>query len=166
MNTRSVIGIGILLFGLSLLLGFPLLKVFIALGIIWFGIRIMTGKHDPCTYEFVGDASEDMFKRVLICSAIHTQLTSQSFEGAEVTLICAGGEIDLSKVKTKQTEVDLNLVAICGGLKVRLPKTWAIKSEGVGIIGGYNNQTKPPASPAVTARIKGAAIVGGVDIVN
>lgn len=166
MSPRFIIGILIILFGLSLLFGFPLFKVVVSLVLIMIGGRMMFGKNRKWDYQFRGDTDEEVFKRVLICSAINTKLTSQAFERAEVTAICGGGEIDMSRVKTVRSEVELNLVAIAGGIKVRLPKDWAVRSEGVGIIGGYDNQAKAPAKPSTTAIIKGAAILGGVEIGN
>jgi len=161
-----MIGLFVILLGLSMLFGFPLLKVFVGVVIILVGIRMVTGKNNRWDYQFRGETDEEVFKRVLICSGINTKLTSSAFEGAEVTVICGGGEIDFSGVTTKLENVELNFVAIVGGLKVRLPKDWTVRSEGVGIIGGFDNKTKAPTKPAVVAVIKGAAIIGGIEIVR
>lgn len=166
MNPRFYIGVCILLLGLSILFGFPLLKTAVALAVIWVGIRMMIGKNKKWEYQFRGETGEDVFKRVLICSGIRAKLVSRYFEYAEITAICGGGEVDFSSVKTTRKEVEFNIVAIVGGLKVKLPKEWAVRSEGVGIVGGYDNKTKSVAKAATTAVIKGTAIVGGVEIVQ
>jgi len=83
-----------------------------------------------------------------------------------LVVVFGGGELDLSQVKTKQKQVTIEVVAIFGGLKIIIPPSWQVKSEGVGILGGFNNQAQLKGSKKTTAIIEGVAIFGGVDISN
>jgi hypothetical protein len=56
-------------------------------------------------------------------------------------------------------------VAVFGGLKVRIPKNWKVKSEAVGIIGGFDNRTRNEKADIVV-HVKGVAMMGGVEITN
>lgn len=81
-------------------------------------------------------------------------------------MVFSGAEIDLGNVKTNKEKLNLELIAVFDGVKVRVPKNWSVKSEGAGVLGGFNNQTKPEGKKLVDVKIKGAAVFGGVDIIN
>ena len=166
MNPRLIIGILIILVGVSFLINFPVFKFAFALFIIWIGIKVLTGNREKFEFQSTGKTEEDEISRILVFSGINRRFLSKNFKGGEVVAIFGGGDIDLSEVDTKEKEITLDVVAIFGGLRVKVPDTWTIKSEGVGIIGGFNNNTKQKEKGTVTATVKGIAIFGGVDIVN
>ena len=89
---------------------------------------------------------------------------SSDFIGGKAVSIFSGTELDLSKVKMKGKTAELQLVAIYGGLKCIVPKDWRVESDGVGILGGFTNNTSGGESHKLI--ITGAAIFGGVEIVN
>jgi predicted membrane protein len=80
-------------------------------------------------------------------------------------MIFGGGEIDLSKARTTEKEIDLEITAIFGGAKLIIPQNWKVNSKGTAIIGGYDNKTNPGAGD-VALNIKGTAIFGGIEIAN
>jgi len=168
MRGHIIAGVIIILIGLSILFGFPLFNFIFAFIVIWIGVRILTGRGEMDHFwsEGKGSASEDYFRRVLIFSGIRTKLKTENFEGMELVTIFGGGEVDAGGVGTKKTDIDIDLVAIFGGVKLRLPKGWEVKSEGTGILGGFDNKTVSSAKSGVTVHLKGAAIFGGVEVVN
>jgi hypothetical protein len=97
---------------------------------------------------------------------MRVKLKTENFEGMELTTIFAGGEIDAGTVGTKKSDIYLDLVSIFGGVKLRIPKGWVVKSEGTGIVGGFNNNTNSSAKSGVTVHLKGVVIFGGVEVVN
>ena len=166
MNSRLIVGIVIILLGLSFLFELPILKVLIALFIIYIGFKVLRGKPGdiPFTSDISSKSSEDFIKRVLIFSGMKTKYDSKNFKGAEFVAVFSGGELDLSKVSTNEKELELNLVAVLGGLKVKVPKSWEVKTEGVGVLGAFNNKTAKPSKTKVKVLVKGAAVLGAVDI--
>jgi len=166
MNSRLIIGILIILVGVSFLINFPVFKFVFALFIIWIGIKVLTGNREKFEFQSIGETEEDKISRILIFSGINRRFLSKNFRGGEVVAIFGGGDIDLSKVNTEEKEITLDVVAIFSGLRVKVPDAWTIKSEGVGIVGGFNNNTKQKGKRIVTVAVKGIAIFGGVDIVN
>lgn len=89
---------------------------------------------------------------------------TEQFEKAEIVVMFGGGTIDMSEVKTTHTQVSLELVSIFGELKVKLPKDWAVTSEGVGIAGSFDTHAGN-TSAKTTAHIKGAAIFATVEVI-
>lgn len=169
MKSHTLLGIIIILIGLSILFHFPILNFIFAFAILWIGVKILSGQGR--TFGSVGSSTkgvlnEDSLSRVLIFSGLKTKLKTENFEGMDVVTIFGGGEIDAGSVKTKKTKIDIDLVSVFGGIKLVIPKGWQVKSEGVGIIGSFNNNTESYAKPSVTVHLKGAAIFGGVEVVN
>lgn len=167
MNRHKFWGIIIIFIGLSILFHFPFFNFIFALIIIWIGVRVLTGRRHEFWHESKGVLTEDYLRRVLVFSGINTKLDTNNFEGAELITIFGGGEVDASSVSTKRTDIDIDLVAIFGGLKLRIPRGWQVKSEGVGIIGGFDNNTNTSdKSKGTVIHLKGVAIFGGVEVVN
>ena len=51
-------------------------------------------------------------------------------------------------------------------MKLIVPPSWQVQSEGVGILGAFNNQAQLKGVKKTTALVEGVAIFGGVDISN
>ena len=163
--TRLIIGSIIILIGINILFDIDIFRILFPLLLIWLGARIIWGK-DNSSFTTQSESREDKLKRILIFSGVQQKVQSDNFEGGEIVTIFGGAEIDLSNAKTKQKQIQLDLVAILGGIKITLPPTWSVCSEGVGILGGFNNQAGKDSKKTVEVNLKGVAILGGVDIVN
>jgi hypothetical protein len=90
---------------------------------------------------------------------------SENFKGGKVTMVFAGGEIDLSNVKTTAKEIDLNITTVFAGAKLIIPKGWKVNTQGTAIFGGYDNKVVP-GEGSVTLNLRGSAVFGGIEIVN
>lgn len=168
MRPHYFIGIIIILAGLSFLFNIPVFNIIIALVLLWIGVRILTGhKHNLGNYwsESKSTLNEDYLSRVLVFSGMRKKLVTDNFEGIELISIFGGAEIDASEVKTGRKEIDIELVSIFGGIKLKVPKGWLIKSEGMGILGGFDNNTGSK-NGIIIIHLKGVAILGGVEVVN
>ncbi|MEU2726380.1 DUF1707 domain-containing protein [Streptomyces griseoviridis] len=77
-----------------------------------------------------------------------------------------GGEIDLREANFADHEVQINCVAIMGGLNVIVPPGVTVVVRGVGIMGGFDSREEgvpgDPGAPRVT--VTGFAFWGGVGI--
>lgn len=163
--SRFIIGAIIILIGINILFDINMFRLLFPVLLIWIGARIIWGK-DSTSFTTESEAREDRIKRVLIFSGVKQKIQSDDFEGGEIVTIFGGAEIDLSGVKTKKKRIQLDLVAILGGMKITLPPNWSVRSEGVGILGGFNNQAGKDTKKTVEVDLKGVAILGGVDVVN
>ncbi len=163
---RLIIGFFLLAIGISALTGFDIFHYIVPFIFIYFGIRLLTGRswrHG----EIKGiNVRQDSLNEVLIFSGSEKHLTSADFGGGKVAVIFAGTDIDLSAVKTKSKTVELEVVAVFGGAKVRVPKSWHVTTEGAGIMGGFENRTSGDKDTTCKLVAKGAAIFGGVEIFN
>jgi hypothetical protein len=165
---KIIIGILIIILGLSALTGLGLFKFAFALILIVIGIKIVSGGSWGGRQWDYGEklvSSEDFINEVVIFSPLLKSIKSENFKGGKIVVIFGGGEVDLSQVKTAEKIVNMEVVAIFGGVKIIIPKGWRVNSQGTAIFGGYNSKVEPGDGETVL-NIKGAAIFGGVEIVN
>jgi len=92
---------------------------------------------------------------------------AQDFRGGEATAILGGCEIDLRRASIKEGEAVLHLVAIMGGVELRVPEDWSVVMQGVPILGGFEDKTRS-IGPESTKRliVRGYAVMGGVEVKN
>lgn len=86
------------------------------------------------------------------------------FEEGRVVAVFGGVDLDMSGVKTSGKTVDLELVAVMGGIRVKVPKNWKVVNKSTSVAGGVDDRTS--GSGDVVLRIQGAAVLGGIEISN
>jgi predicted membrane protein len=92
---------------------------------------------------------------------------SQDFRGGEATAIMGGCELDLRQASIKDVDAILDLFAFWGGIEVKVPEDWTVILQGVPILGGFEDKTRPPKGESKKQLIiKGYAVMGGVEIKN
>ncbi len=162
---KLIFGLFLILLGLSALTGLGfLLRFFIALVFIVLGIRILTGKRE--FFEQTTEFEADSLNEVYVFTGVNKKITSTDFSGGKVTLVFAGGQMDLRGVKTKTKDISLEIVVVFGGGKLLVSKNWKVNTEGLTMLGGVDNKTAPAKEPTVTLNLKGSVILGGLEIVN
>jgi len=108
----------------------------------------------------------------VVFGGLERRMTSQDFQGGDVTAIFGGVELDLTEANIQANEAILAVTAIFGGVEVRVPRTWQVAFRGAPIFGGIEDKTRTarvddPASPNLkTLVITGAVIFGGLEIKN
>ncbi|MET7368047.1 DUF1707 domain-containing protein [Streptomyces sp. NPDC005566] len=80
-----------------------------------------------------------------------------------------GGEIDLREADFEERDIVIRCFAIMGGLQVKVPPNVHLHVNGIGVMGGFDEQTKDadfgdPAPDAPRVRVTGFALMGGVGV--
>ncbi|MGC9536218.1 DUF1707 SHOCT-like domain-containing protein [Streptomyces sp. UG1] len=77
-----------------------------------------------------------------------------------------GGEIDLREANFADREIEINCVAIMGGMQVIVPPGVEVVVRGIGIMGGFDHREEgvpgDPGAPRVI--VTGFALCGGVGV--
>ncbi len=93
-------------------------------------------------------------------------VTSKNFQGGEVISIFGGGKYDLRNANPGKG-CELEVVNIFGGSDFLIPPDWNVKTDVVGILGGFSDKRSTVETNGdKTIHIKGVAIFGGGDIKN
>ena len=138
----------------------PLLFVFLGGYLVWKGLGGV--RRGPVTH------GQNRFSSVAILSGVVRRNNTQTFEGADLTAIMGGCEIDLRQASMAPgTEAVVDVFAFWGGIDLKVPEDWLVVVRAVPIMGGVEDKTHTPASPAArTLVIRGIIIMGGVTIKN
>jgi len=99
-------------------------------------------------------------------SGITRRLSSQAFQGGDATAVMGGCEIDLRQSNIAGAAV-FDAFAFMGGIELRVPADWTVRNEVFAILGGIDDSRAQTAgSPSKVLVLRGAAIMGGIEIKN
>lgn len=118
---------------------------------------------------FGGGGSRDSANNVsafAFWSGVDRKVVTQSFEGGDITAFMGGHEIDLRNAKMAGDTATIDLFVVMGGVEMRLPEDWAVSYDGVLIMGGVEDRTRPPAEVRGKLILKGFVMMGGVEVKN
>lgn len=108
----------------------------------------------------------------VVFGGLERRMTSQDFQGGDVTAIFGGVELDMTEANMQAKEATLAITAIFGGVEVRVPPNWQVAFRGAPIFGGIEDKTRtarvedPANSNLKVLVITGAVIFGGLEIKN
>ncbi len=116
--------------------------------------------------EFTKDT--DRIDDVAIFGGGHKFISSDNFQGGNVTAIFGGSEIDLTRCKLAPGQNILEVTAIFGGTTLIVPKEWNVVINVIPLFGGFSHKgMRGPnvvINPESTLIIKGVVIMGGGEI--
>jgi predicted membrane protein len=107
-----------------------------------------------------------------VFGGIERRVTSQDFQGGQITAVFGGVEIDLTDANMLADEATLDINAIFGGIEIRLPEAWQVAFRGTPIFGGISDKTRVRHNTDLNDPrrkvliLSGAVIFGGVEIKN
>jgi hypothetical protein len=141
----------------------PLSLVLLGGFMVWRGFGGARRRRGPAD----GNAS---FSGLAIMAAVARRSNSQAFQGADLTAIMGGCEIDLRQASiVPGTEAVIDVFAFWGGIDIKVPDDWTVISRAVPLMGGIDDKTRPPQpAPALEKRliISGIVLMGGVVVKN
>ena len=122
----------------------------------------LSGEEDPRT----------TLNEAVVFGGLERRMTSQDFQGGDVTAIFGGVELDLTEANIVANEATLAITTIFGGVELRIPPNWQVAFRGAPIFGGIEDKTRtsrvaePANSNLKVLVITGAVIFGGLEIKN
>ncbi|MFQ5753611.1 MAG: LiaI-LiaF-like domain-containing protein [bacterium] len=112
--------------------------------------------------------SEDRVDVVAIFGGNDKIITSDKFEGGNVTAIFGGANLDFGNAKLAAGENILNIFTMFGGTELYVPNDWHVIIKGFPIFGGFEDtRRKLPSEDLPKDKIlvvKGLVIFGGLEI--
>jgi predicted membrane protein len=94
------------------------------------------------------------------------QVTSQGFQGGEVSAIFGGMELDLRGAGLGGGIAVIDATVICGGIDVRVPKDWRVNIQTTALFGGTENKRSQPSPEDARGEltITGTVLCGGIEV--
>jgi hypothetical protein len=82
-----------------------------------------------------------------------------------VLAVMGGAQLDFREADMLEGTTEINVLAIMGGCSIIVPPDVAVHVNGVGFMGGFSHvRHDPPDDDAPLIKIKGLAVMGGVEV--
>ena len=146
----------------------PIILIAIGLMVLW---NTLTGKTTPAS-PAAGSDPRTTVVGAAVFSGFERRVTTQDFQGGNVTAIFGGIELDFSEANMQADEATLEVTCIFGGAEIRVPYSWQVSYRGAPVFGGVEDKTRIRASEDVSGtkskvlHITGAVVFGGLEIKN
>lgn len=101
-----------------------------------------------------------------LMSATKRASLTDDFQGADLTAIMGGCELDLRQAELK-SQATIDAFAFWGGIVIRVPRSWSVDLRVVPLMGGAEDHTHAPElGGGPRLRVRGVALMGGVEVRN
>jgi predicted membrane protein len=138
------------------------------------GLMVMWGSFEARRIGSTAECADpqNSLNELAVFGGIEKRMTSQNFQGGNVTAIFGGIELDLRLAAMEAEQAVMEVNTVFGGCEIRVPESWNVVSHGQGFFGGYSDSTRPSSTEDLTNSkrkiliVKGATIFGGVEFKN
>jgi predicted membrane protein len=145
----------------------PLGIIAVGLLLLWQSLQPKEVREDTRTWPHARvSGALPVAENLSIFGGGERRISDQEFSRAEILAIFGGYKLDLRKAKIQDKTAVIDATAVFGGVEIIVPETWNVVVRGVGIFGGYGDETHHTAEPAPDLVVQGVAIFGGVVIKN
>jgi predicted membrane protein len=141
----------------------PVLLIVVGANLVW---RALLRQQGPQGEDI---QSGDTITAIAFMAGITRNCNSQNFRGGEMIAVMGACEIDLTQasIDTFDGDAVINTLAFWGGIEIKVPLDWSVISNGVPVMGGFEDSTKPPeGGPQKRLVLNGFAMMGGVEVKN
>ncbi|MFN2443388.1 MAG: LiaF domain-containing protein [Thermoanaerobaculia bacterium] len=135
---------------------FPLTITFAGVALILQAIR-------PVPKDVFGEAPAGFRAAALMAGNTRT-IRTPAFLGGDVFAVMGGCDIDLRAAKIQGDEAVIDVLAFWGGIDIKVPREWTVVNRVTALLGGVSNLTEPGREGAPRLVLRGAAIMGGVEV--
>ncbi|HEX9734199.1 MAG TPA: DUF5668 domain-containing protein [Thermoanaerobaculia bacterium] len=116
-------------------------------------------------------APDDKIRLTAVFATRRRRVTSRAFRGGDVVAILGGGEVDLTEALPAGGQAVLEVLALWGGVDVRVPPEWRVSLEITAVMGGAEDARDAAELAAVEPGgrrphlvVRGFTMMGGVDV--
>lgn len=139
----------------------PLVLVFLGGYMVWRGFG---------GTRRAGSASDGQgqFSALAIMGGVARRSSSQAFQGADLTAVMGGCEIDLRQASIAQgIEATIEVFAFWGGIEIQVPDDWTVVTRVMPLMGGVEDKTRVlPGAYEKRLVVRGIVVMGGAVIKN
>ena len=165
-----IIGILLIVIGISALTGISLFNFIFAIILIAIGIRMISRGSVRGAWRWERShqgsttSTERSIDEVAVFSPLNKSFTTENFKGGKIVMVFSGGEIDLAQVKTDSTEIELEVSSVFSSIEITIPKEWNVKSTANVFLGNIDTHQAPDGDGNVTLTIRGDAVFGEIEV--
>jgi hypothetical protein len=134
-----------------------LLMVGIGVFLVWRGV------HGPAARDAATLSESPYLSDMVLIGYVKRSHPSPNLRGGAVTVVMGGLELDLRKAVLAGGTAYLDVVAVWGGIDIKVPPGWAIDGRVVPVMGAFENKVDSSlSSGSPRLVVRGHAIMGAV----
>lgn len=158
LDTLNVVNVG---FGLV----WPLFIIFLGVQIT---MRTMRSRDSGPVDSNAPVDDDDFVRSFAAMGGVARRNESQAFRGGELSAVMGGIQLDLGNAKPAGGRAVIDVLAIWGGIEIRVPEDWRVEVEATPVMGGVESNARlaPGVEPVGTLVVRGFVMMGGVEIKN
>jgi len=139
----------------------PLVLVFLGGYMVWRGFGGARRSSRPSD-------GQGQFSALAIMGGVSRRSSAQAFQGADLTAVMGGCEIDLRQASIAQgTEATIEVFAFWGGIEIQVPEDWTVVTRVMPLMGGVEDKTRVlPGAYEKRLVVRGIVLMGGAVIKN
>jgi len=143
----------------------PLLLVLLGASLVY---RAFSTPAVPAGAAPGAGAQPDAFVRgMAVMGGIDRASDSAEFVGADLIALMGACKLDLRRATMAGNEAVIDILAVMGGIELRIPDNWIVDPHVLPLMGGVSDETHPVSSgPVQRLVLRGTAFMGGVEIKN
>jgi predicted membrane protein len=144
-------------------------SVVLAIFLIAIGSYIISNqKKKSIEVNELGQVTKDVIDDVAIFGGGTRIVTSENFQGGNITAVFGGSEIILKGCKLAEGTTSIDILAVFGGTTIIVPSNWNVVMNVTSIFGGFSNKgIKDPNAQvdlSKTLIVKGLVVFGGGEL--
>jgi hypothetical protein len=114
------------------------------------------------------EAESPFLSELGLMGVARRSVRSLDFRGGYITAVMGGVELDLRKCRIAHSPARIDLVAVWGGIELKVPADWVVEGRVVPVMGAFLNKAQCLAEAEGAPRLvlSGSAVMGGVEISN
>lgn len=148
-----------------------MMKILIPAVLVLIGITMLFPRAHRRRSPVMGSAEDrsNQVDDVNIFSGGNKNITSDTFQGGQVTCVFGGSELNFRQSTLAPGENILDVTCIFGGCTLFVPEDWTIKVEATAIFGGFSDERSKRnphlvSDPTKVLTIRGFVLFGGGEI--
>jgi predicted membrane protein len=142
----------------------PIVLIAIGGAVLWGSLRRTPGQTAILTGN-EGSSDDSTINLTAVMGGFERRNNSRDFRGGKITTIMGGCELDLRQADIREMAT-IEVFAFWGGISLKVPEAWSVRLEGMPIMGGFSDETRPIAGATKRLIIRGSVVMGGVEIKN
>jgi predicted membrane protein len=140
---------------------FPLLLLVVGLRVVFGAFRLPRADG-----ERPASADADVVRAFAVLAGNERRTGTGTFRGGDLMAFMGAVKLDLSGSKLAGEEATIDVVAVWGGIEIRVPPEWTVVGKVAPVLGAYEDKTRPPAETGKRLVIRGLVVMGGVEVRN
>lgn len=113
------------------------------------------------------ETHENELDELVVFGGKELHVRSKAFQGGVINTIFGGAGLNFSEAEMNREGASLNVFTMFGGLELRLPEGWVVRSSVTPIFGGFSDKQKNV--PVVkdgekVLTVSGMVIFGGIEV--